>query len=88
MPKVPLFSIVEDNLSFRESLRLLMASLDYNVETFSSAASFLTSPRLIETRCLIADVQMPSMSGIELYRHLIEVGHAIPTILMTAYPRR
>jgi FixJ family two-component response regulator len=86
MPKVPLVSIVEDDRFFRESLRLLMTSLDYNVEAFSSAADFLASPRLVETRCLIADVHMPAMTGIELYRHLIEAGYAIPTILVTAYP--
>ena len=63
-----------------------MKSLGYNVETFSSAANFLASPRLIETTCLVADVHMPAMTGIELYKHLIEAGHTIPTILVTAYP--
>ena len=63
-----------------------MRSLDYDVATFPSAADFLASPRLIETTCLIADVHMPAMTGIELYRHLIEAGYAIPTILVTAYP--
>jgi FixJ family two-component response regulator len=63
-----------------------MRSLGYNVEAFSSAADFLASPRLIETTCLIADVHMPAMTGVELYRHLIEAGHTIPTILVTAYP--
>jgi len=86
MPKMPLVSIVDDDRFFRESLGLLMTSLDYNVEAFSSAADFLASPRLIETRCLIADVHMPAMTGIEPYRHLIEAGYAIPTILVTAYP--
>ena len=63
-----------------------MRSLRYNVEAFSSAADFLASPRLIETTCLIADIHMPAMTGIELYRHLIDAGRAIPTILVTAYP--
>jgi FixJ family two-component response regulator len=63
-----------------------MRSLGYSVEAFPSAADFLASPRLIETTCLIADVHMPAMTGIELYRHLIEAGYAIPTILVTAYP--
>ena len=63
-----------------------MRSLGYNVETYSSAADFLASPRLIETACLIADVHMPGMTGVELYKHLNEAGHAIPTILVTAYP--
>ena len=86
MPKVPLVSIVEDDRFFRGSLGLLMTSLDYNVEAFSSAADFLASSRLIETTCLIADVHMPAMTGVELHRHLIEAGYTIPTILVTAYP--
>jgi FixJ family two-component response regulator len=63
-----------------------MRSLSYNVEAFSSAADFLASPRLIETTCLIADVHMPAMTGVELYRHLVQAGYTIPTILVTAYP--
>ncbi len=63
-----------------------MKSLGHTVEAFSSAADFLASPHLTETACLIADVHMPAMTGIELYRHLIDTGHAIPTILVTAYP--
>ena len=86
MPKASLVSVVEDDQYFRESMRRLMRSLGYGVEAFSSAADFLASPRLVETTCLIADVHMPAMTGVELYRHLIEVGYAIPTILVTAYP--
>ena len=86
MPKASLVSVVEDDQYFRESMRRLMRSLGYNVEAFPSAADFLASPRLIETTCLIADVHMPAMTGVELHRHLIKVGYAIPTILVTAYP--
>jgi FixJ family two-component response regulator len=63
-----------------------MRSLGYTVEAFSSAADFLASPRLSETACLIADVNMPAMTGVELHKHLIDAGHAIPTVLVTAYP--
>ena len=84
--KKQLVSVVEDDQYFRESMRRLMRSLSYNVEAFSSAADFLASPRLIETTCLIADVHMPAMTGVELHRHLIEAGYTIPTILVTAYP--
>jgi FixJ family two-component response regulator len=63
-----------------------MKSLGYTVEALSSAADFLASPQLTEAACLIADVQMPAMSGVELYRHLIDTGHASPTILVTAHP--
>ena len=86
MPKASLVSVVEDDQYFRESMRRLMRSLGYGVEAFASAAEFLASPRLIETTCLIADVHMPAMTGVELYRHLIEAGYTIPTILVTAYP--
>jgi FixJ family two-component response regulator len=63
-----------------------MRSLGFTVETFPSAAGLLESPHLAETDCLIADVNMPAMTGIELYRHLMRTGNPIPTILITAYP--
>ena len=86
MPKRLLVSVVEDDQFFRESMRRLMRSLGYRVEAFASAADFLASPLLVETACLIADVNMPAKTGIELHRHLIDAGRAIPTILVTAYP--
>jgi FixJ family two-component response regulator len=86
MMKKPLVSIVEDDRFFRESMGRLMRSLGYAVEAFPSAAAFLASPRVSETTCLIADVHMPAMTGIELHKHLIDQGRAIPTILVTAYP--
>src|ERR1700676_5055057 len=86
MQKTLFVSVVEDDKHFRDSMRRLMRSLGYNVEAFPSAANFLASPRLIETTCLVADVHMHAMTGIELYKRLIEAGHTIPTILVTAYP--
>jgi FixJ family two-component response regulator len=86
MLKAPLVSLVEDDQFFRESMRRLMRSLGYTVEAFSSAADFLASPCLVQTACLIADVHMPAMTGLELYKHLIDAGYAIPTVLVTAYP--
>jgi FixJ family two-component response regulator len=86
MPKVSLVSVVEDDQFFRESMRRLLRSLGYAVGAFPSAGHFLASPRLGETDCLIADVNMPAMTGLELHRRLIEMGYAIPTILVTAYP--
>ena len=86
MPKASLVSVVEDDRFFRESMRRLMRSLGYSVEAFPTAADFLASPRLAETACLIADVHMPAMTGLELHRRLIEAGYAIPTILVTAHP--
>ena len=86
MPQHPLISIVEDDQPFRESMQKLVRALGYTVEAFSSAADFLASPLLPETACLVTDVQMPGMTGVELQRHLMDAGYAIPTILVTAYP--
>lgn len=63
-----------------------MRSLGYRVEVFPTAAAFLQSPHLARTAVLIADIHMPAMTGLELYRNLIDMGRAIPTILMTSYP--
>jgi FixJ family two-component response regulator len=86
MTRNSLISVVEDDRFFRDSMRRLLRSLGYSVEVFSSAADFLASHRRAETACLVADVHMPAMTGLELYRHLIEGGGPIPTILVTAYP--
>jgi FixJ family two-component response regulator len=81
-----LISIVDDDRLYRESMRKLVVLMGYTVEAFPSAADFLASPFLPETTCLIADVHMPGMTGVELHRHLVDAGYAIPTILITAYP--
>ena len=86
MAKRRLISIVEDDEPFRDSMRKLLTSLGYTAEAFPSAANFLASPLVADTACLVADVQMPGMTGIELHRHLVDAGQAIPTILVTAYP--
>jgi len=82
----PLISVVDDDESMREAIRGLMKSLGYTAEAFASAEEFLNSRQAPRTSCLIADVQMPGMTGIELHRHLIASGNTIPTILITAYP--
>jgi FixJ family two-component response regulator len=84
--KASLVSIVEDDRSVRESMCRLMRSLGYPVEVFPSAAAFLDSPRLAKTAVLIADIYMPAMTGLELFRNLVSTGRPIPTILMTSYP--
>ena len=86
LPERPQISVVDDDRSFRDSMRRLLKSLNYAVAVFPSAAEFLASSEFGATACLVADVHMPAMTGIELYQHLIETGHAIPTILITAYP--
>jgi FixJ family two-component response regulator len=86
LSKQSMISVVDDDQSFRDSMRRLLQSLGYAVTVFPSAAEFLASPKLADTVCLVADVHMPAVTGIELYKQLIETGHAIPTILVTAYP--
>jgi FixJ family two-component response regulator len=86
MMKKVLVSVVDDDQFFRESMCRLMRSLGHTVDVFSSAVEFLASPRLAETACLIADIHMPTMTGLELRRRLVDTGQAIPTILVTAFP--
>ena len=81
-----LISVVDDDESMREAIRGLMKSLGYTAVAFASAEDFLSSWQVPRTSCLIADVQMPGMTGLELHRHLVALGEAIPTILITAYP--
>ena len=81
-----LVSIVDDDDSVRESMLCLPKSFGWNARAYDSALGFLASTSFPDTACLIADVQMPCMTGIELYERLMQMGHAIPTILITAYP--
>src|ERR1022692_3010891 len=81
-----MISIVDDDRSVREAASMLILSLGYTAETFASAEEFLESGRLCETNCLITDLQMPGMSGIELQSHLAAHGHGTPVIFVTAYP--
>ena len=87
MPKAkPLISIVDDDESMREAIKGLMRSLGYRVEAVASAQEFLSSRHVRRTSCLIADMQMPGMTGLELHHHLSASGKVIPTVLITAYP--
>jgi FixJ family two-component response regulator len=84
--KEPVISIVDDDQFVRDSVKRLMKSVGYVAAAYPTAGDFLKSPQLEETSCLIADVHMPGMTGVELYEDLIKAGRAIPTILITAYP--
>lgn len=86
LPEPSLIYIVDDDQSFGDSMRRLLKSHGYAVAVFRSAAEFLASAQLPATACLVADIHMPVMTGVELYMHLIATGHVIPTILLTAYP--
>lgn len=87
MPKTLMISIVDDDESVREAAEVLICSLGYAAATFASAEEYLQSGRASETACLIVDVHMPGMSGIELQAQLIADGHRIPTIFVTAFPK-
>jgi FixJ family two-component response regulator len=83
-PKV--ISIVDDNESFRRAMTTLIRSLGHAVAAFGSAEEFLTSGRLHDTACLISDVQMPGMDGIQLQDRLLAEGYRLPIIFVAADP--
>jgi FixJ family two-component response regulator len=86
LPKRPVIAIVDDDQSVREALTSLIRSLGYAAVAFKSAEDLLQSKRRGGVSCMIADVQMPGMTGPELHDRLAASGAAIPTILITAYP--
>ncbi len=83
-----MISIVDDDKSVRNAASTLLRSLGYSAATFASAEEFLQSGRLHETACLITDVQMPGMSGVDLQNHLIARGDTTPVIFVTAFPEK
>jgi FixJ family two-component response regulator len=85
MSSLPLISVVDDDDSVRESLQGLIRSVGFAVQVFASAEEFLGSDHLRDTHCLILDVRMPGMNGLELQRHLAATRCAIPVIFITAH---
>jgi len=85
MKPKPLIAVVDDDSSLRESTQLLLRSAGYRAEVFASAREFLDSPRIDETACLMLDVRMPGMDGLELQRFLNEAQRQIPIIFITAH---
>jgi len=81
-------SIVDDDPFVREAMSGLVRSLGFDAVTFPSAEDFLQSTQVDETTCLITDVQMPGLTGIDLQSHLISRGSAVPIIFVTASPER
>jgi FixJ family two-component response regulator len=86
LSKLPLIAIIDDDASVRATTDSLVRSLGYAVYTFASAEELLRSNRLDDLSCLIADVQMPGMSGVELQAHLLAQGYHVPFIFFTAFP--
>ncbi|SRR6266404_3263755 len=85
MDSLPLISVVDDDYSVRKSLYGLIRSVGFAVEVFASAEEFLSSDHLSDTRCLILDVRMPKMNGLELQRELAATHYEIPVVFITAH---
>jgi FixJ family two-component response regulator len=83
---VPMISIVDDDAWAREGIKDLVLSLGYQAVTFESAEHFMNSSHIERTACVITDVEMPGVSGLDLQDHLLARGHRMPVILITAYP--
>ena len=85
MSNPPVISIIDDDGSVRAATRNLVRSLGYVVHTFASAEDFLRSPHLNDTSCVITDVRMPEMSGLDLQANLLAKGKTFPFIFVTAF---
>jgi FixJ family two-component response regulator len=86
LSKVSMISIIDDDESVRHAVDGLVRSLGYASATFASAEQFLDSATLLETSCIVTDVQMKGLSGVELQDRLVTVGHQMPIVFMTAFP--
>ena len=83
MQQIPVISIVDDDESVREATKSLVRSLGFRTMTFSSAEEFLESTQAKVTACLITDIQMPGLNGVELQQRLIADGQSVPTIFIS-----
>src|SRR5712692_7996217 len=81
----PIVSVVDDDESLRRSLKNLLGSVGFRVETFASAEAFLQSVHHEQTGCLVLDLRMPGMNGFDLLSHLSATGSRIPTVILTAH---
>ena len=86
MPHLGLISVVDDDDSVRNATTKLLRRDGYSVDSFASAEEFLQSASIDQTRCLVSDVRMTGLNGLELQASLIAGGHRIPIIFLTAFP--
>ena len=86
MSEAPLIAIVDDDVMICEATSDLVEAFGFKARTFRSAGEFLNSDCVSSTACLISDVQMPGMNGLQLHRKLITSGRHIPVIFITAFP--
>ena len=81
-----MIAIIDDDEAVRVATERLLRALGYNAATFASADEFLDSDDVHDTSCLITDVQMPGLSGLDMQDRLIARGHSIPIIFITGFP--
>ena len=86
MAERPLVVIVDDDQSLRNATRDLLKAAGFSTATFEDAESFLGSASRASAACLVADMRMPGMTGLELYQALVASGDGIPTVIITAHP--
>lgn len=86
MSDVPMITIIDDDEAVRLATESLVRSLGLGASAFSSAEAFLSSPERHRTACVISDVQMPGLSGIDLQARLLSEGDTLPLIFITAFP--
>jgi FixJ family two-component response regulator len=84
--QTPVVSIVDDDASVRIATHRLVRSIGFTAHTFASVDEFLRSPLMDSTSCIIADIQMPGMSGLDLQAVLRTQGRQLPIIFITAFP--
>jgi FixJ family two-component response regulator len=86
MPEAPLVAVVDDDRSIRNAMQDLLKASGYSTCTFGNPTSFLDSPLRASVACLVTDMRMPGMTGLELHEHLAASGAGIPTVIITAHP--
>jgi FixJ family two-component response regulator len=86
LASVPLISIIDDDESVREATASLVRSFGYATATYAGAEDYLNSNRVANTACVITDLQMPGLSGVDLQVRMVANGHRVPVIIVTAFP--
>ena len=86
MPNGPLVAIVDDDKSIRNATQDLLKAAGFSTAAFEDAESFLGSASRASASCVVADMRMPGMTGLELYQELLASGRGIPTVIITAHP--
>src|SRR5687767_1509470 len=86
MPEGPLIAVVDDDKSIRDATQDLLNAAGFATSTFESAKSFLGWSLRAKVACLVADMRMPGMTGLELHEHLATSGAGIPTVIISAHP--